>query len=77
MMVITKYKCQICGRVTDPEPEHECEAEQTLDDICDECKNAVLFVRRIMSGLAHMNFVKYDESGKEIRYEQVQSDSNH
>lgn len=48
-MTLTKYHCMICGRVTDPQPEYECEFEQTLDDICDECKDAVMFVREIMS----------------------------
>ena len=48
-MTLTKYHCMICGRVTDPQPEYECDVEQTLDDICDECKDAVMFVRQIMS----------------------------
>ena len=48
-MTLTKYHCMICGRVTDPQPEYECDVEQTLDDICDECKDAVMFVRQIMN----------------------------
>lgn len=49
-MLLTKYRCMICGRITDPKVKEEDYAvEQTLDDICDECKDAVLFVRKIMS----------------------------
>ena len=49
MMLLTKYRCMICGRITNPEVKDECYMEQTLDDVCDECKDAVLFVRELMS----------------------------
>lgn len=50
MMLLTKHRCMICGRITDPKVKDEdYYAEQILDDICDECKDAVLFVREIMS----------------------------
>ena len=46
-MTLTKYHCMICGRVTDQQPEYECDTEQILDDICDECKEAVQFAKEV------------------------------
>ena len=45
--VLTKYKCLICNKVTEPEPEdgYEYEVEETKDYVCDECKRAVAWVK--------------------------------
>lgn len=56
-MTLTKYHCMICGRVTDPQPEYECDIEQTLDDICDECKGAILFAKE-MKDMCKMKMVQ-------------------
>ena len=50
-MVLTRFRCMICDRVTEPEPElaDDITSETIEPDVCDECKNAVLFVRKVLS----------------------------
>lgn len=48
MNVLTKYKCIICGEVTDQQPEdgYEYEIEETKDYVCDKCKRAINWARK-------------------------------
>ena len=63
-MLLTKFKCMICGRVTDPQPEYGdiITGETVENDICDECKEAIKFVKKLMmqDGLKH-----YDDGSVE------------
>ena len=43
-----QYKCIICGHITDPKLNYECETDEIYDYICDECKNAVMFAKEMM-----------------------------
>ena len=47
MKTLTKYRCIICDKVTDPQPEdgYEYEVEETKDYVCDECKKAVKWAK--------------------------------
>ena len=46
-MTLTKYHCIICERVTDSKSEYECDIEQILDNICDECKDTIIFAKEL------------------------------
>ena len=48
-MLFAKYKCMICGRETKPAPGTEYDIEELKEDICDDCRTAVLFMRQVMA----------------------------
>ena len=70
-MALTKFRCLVCGRVTEPEPEwaDDITLETIENDVCDECKEAVMFVRKVMNDGAFVT----DEYGryKKLKYRPV------
>lgn len=58
-MTLTKFRCMVCGRVTDPQPEYGdlITGETIENDICNECKEAVQFAKE-MKAMCKREMVK-------------------
>ena len=61
-MLLTKYECMVCGRVTSPTPESSNDVVQTEKDICDECKEAIMFAREMLS----KEYTKAPRNGRKL-----------